>query len=219
MTEQDRKTVARDLAASIAVAGALAAAAVISSTPAAAEPPPSPPTDPAVTPPPSVSEGPPVPIIGMPLSQNASLIPALPRDPGEYLLAQNPLPSAPGGPASAPPNLRAFNNAYLLPQYEEPSAPGEGTTFDVAPGAENADISGIDYVKRVWHLYQNGYLKGSLLGQRPQDQLGEPLPGTAPPPGTNIPPGLTPPEPSPPPELVSPTPTPTPTPAPMPPAS
>ena len=33
-------------------------------------------------------------------------------------------------------------------------------------------------------------LKGGLLGQMPQEQLGEPLPGTAPPPGTDVPPGL-----------------------------
>jgi hypothetical protein len=33
-------------------------------------------------------------------------------------------------------------------------------------------------------------LKGGLLGQMPQEQLGEPLPGTAPPPGTAVSPGL-----------------------------
>ena len=39
-------------------------------------------------------------------------------------------------------------------------------------------------------MQRAGLLKGGLLGQSPQEQLGEPLPGTAPPPGTNIPPGL-----------------------------
>ena len=41
---------------------------------------------------------------------------------------------------------------------------------------------------RMW--YRDGRLKGGLLGQMPQQQLGEPLPGTAPPPGTVISPGL-----------------------------
>ncbi|WP_231965623.1 hypothetical protein [Mycobacterium sp. E802] len=39
-------------------------------------------------------------------------------------------------------------------------------------------------------LYRNGNLRGAMLGQVPKEQLGEPLPGTAPPPGTNIPSGL-----------------------------
>ncbi|KUH86099.1 MULTISPECIES: hypothetical protein [unclassified Mycobacterium] len=184
-------TVTRDVVASIAVAGALAAAAVASPATAGAEPPPAPPVGPAVPAPPPAPPGPLAPMVGMPLAQNGSLMPALPADPSQYLLGQNPLPSAPGGPPATPPNLRFPNNAYLLPQYMEPSAPGEGTMFDVAPGAENANISDFDYMRRLWHLYQGGYLKGSLLGQMPQDQLGAPLPGTAPPPGTNIPPGLT----------------------------
>jgi hypothetical protein len=43
---------------------------------------------------------------------------------------------------------------------------------------------------RYIDMYRAGMLKGGLLGQVPQDQLGEPLPGTAPPPGTNVPSGL-----------------------------
>ena len=43
---------------------------------------------------------------------------------------------------------------------------------------------------RYIDMYRAGMLKGGLLGQVPQEQLGEALPGTAPPPGTNIPPGL-----------------------------
>jgi hypothetical protein len=39
-------------------------------------------------------------------------------------------------------------------------------------------------------MYQTGELKGALLGQLPKDQLGEPLPGTAPGPQIYIPPGL-----------------------------
>jgi hypothetical protein len=86
--------------------------------------------------------------------------------------------------------LNAFNNSYLLPQTLKPSAPGKGTVYDVAPGEENADIAGIDWLKRMHHMHVDGYLNGGLLGQMPQSQLGEPLPGTAPPPGAAIPPGL-----------------------------
>jgi len=83
-----------------------------------------------------------------------------------------------------------ITNSYLLAQNLVPSAPGQGTMYDVAPGEENANLSGIDWLKRMHHMHVDGYLKGGLLGQVPQSQLGEPLPGTAPPPGTNIPAGL-----------------------------
>ena len=71
-----------------------------------------------------------------------------------------------------------------------PSAPGKCQQFDVAPGEENVDVSRWEWLGRYIDMYRAGMLKGGLLGQMPQQQLGEPLPGTAPPPGTNIPPGL-----------------------------
>ena len=67
---------------------------------------------------------------------------------------------------------------------------GKGQQFDVAPGQENADVSRREWFGRYIDLYRDGRLKGGLLAQMPQEQLGEPLPGTAPPPGTNVPPGL-----------------------------
>lgn len=199
MSNRDRLTVARDVVASIAVAGAFVAGAVGSSATAAADPPPAPPGDAAVPVPPPPA-GPPAPIIGAPLgpagfsplAQNGSPAPSR----NELLLGQNPLPLAPGGSPGTPPALQAFNNAYLLPQNVVPSAPGEGQMFDVAPGAENANISSIDYLKRLYRLQQDDRLKGGLLGQMEHSQLGAPLPGTAPPPGTAIPPGLSPPEPA-----------------------
>jgi hypothetical protein len=51
-------------------------------------------------------------------------------------------------------------------------------------------VSRREWFGRYIDMYRAGMLKGGLLGQMPQQQLGEPLPGTAPPPGTNIPSGL-----------------------------
>ncbi|WP_286175081.1 hypothetical protein [Mycobacterium sp. DL99] len=107
------------------------------------------------------------------------------------LLGQYSVPSAPGAPPpTEAPNLRAFNNGNFFPQNEKPSAPGQGTVVGVAPGQENADISGLDWMRNMRDMYRNGNLRGAMLGQLPKEQLGEPLPGTAPPPGTNIPQGL-----------------------------
>lgn len=106
------------------------------------------------------------------------------------VLGQNPLPSAPGAGPGVVPNLNPFNNGYGLGQYEKPSAPGQGQQFDVAPGDENSDVSRREWFGRYIDMYRAGMLKGGLLGQMPQEQLGEPLPGTAPPPGTNVPAGL-----------------------------
>jgi hypothetical protein len=109
--------------------------------------------------------------------------------PNEYVLSQNSVPQAPGGPAGAPVNLNPLFNQYLLPQYERPSVPGQGPVRDYAPGEENAVIAPGDYMHRLWGQFQSGELKGGLLGQMPHDQLAEPLPGTAPPPGTTLPVG------------------------------
>ncbi len=97
------------------------------------------------------------------------------------LLGQYTAPAAPGGPPpTEAPNLRAFNNGNFFPQNEKPAAPGQGTQVGVAPGQENADISGLDWMRQMHTLYRNGNLRGAALGQLPKEQLGEPLPGTAP---------------------------------------
>jgi hypothetical protein len=106
------------------------------------------------------------------------------------LLSQNPAPAAPGGALATPPAANPLNNGYLLEQNLVPAAPGRGTVIGVPPGQENADTSGADYIQRLYAGYQQGGLTGAGLGQRSLDQLGEPLPGTAPPPGTPLPPGL-----------------------------
>lgn len=193
---------ARNALATVAVAGLLAVgSAVASAAIAAADPAPVLPVDPAVTDP-AAPPGPTVPGFGAPLGPNGlSLLsqagqPAAPGQLGapegldlnpNSLLGQTPLP---GGPPPPPLNLRAFNNGYLLPQNEVPSAPGQGEVVGVAPGEENANVSGVEWIGQIRDLYRNGNLKGGLLGRVPKEQLGEPLPGTAPPPGTNLPPGL-----------------------------
>jgi hypothetical protein len=200
----NRKTVG---AANIAAAGLVAfSAAIALAATAAAEPPPPPdpalplPADAAAPPP-----GPPVPIIGQPLgpagfdvlAQNGQQpvpggmgAPDITGLDQTTVLGQNALPSAPGAGPGVVPNLNPFNNAYGPQQCLVPSAPGKCEQFDVAPGDENADVSRRQWLGRYIDMYRAGMLKGGLLGQMPQEQLGEALPGTAPPPGTNIPPGL-----------------------------
>ncbi|WP_249383664.1 hypothetical protein [Mycobacterium sp. DBP42] len=197
--------------ATLAAAGLLViGAAVACSATAAADPaPPEVPGAPAVAAPapePPPPPGPEVPLVGAPLGPGGLSVlgqtgtetapgrlgvpNGVDMSPGA-LLGQYENPSAPGvPPPTEAPNLRAFNNGNFFPQNEKPSAPGEGTVVGVAPGQENADISGLDWMRQMHTLYRNGSLRGSLLGQVPKEQLGEPLPGTVPPPGTNIPQGL-----------------------------
>ncbi|MGE2833655.1 hypothetical protein [Mycobacterium sp. SMC-4] len=99
----------------------------------------------------------------------------------ELLLGQHAQPSVPGATLAIPPNLSALNNQYLLPQNLVPSAPGEGTLFGVAPGQENAEVRGIDYMRRLWEMYQAGGLEGGLLGQRPVETVNQPHPPAVPP--------------------------------------
>lgn len=106
------------------------------------------------------------------------------------LLGQTALPAPPGVDPGTPPEAYPLNNGYLLPQNVVPSAPYQGTVVGVAPGQENADTGASEYLQRLYAAYQQGGLSGSMLGQRSLDQLGEPLPGTAPPPGTPMPAGL-----------------------------
>jgi len=197
----------RDAVANIATAGLLAigAAVAFSATAAADPPPPEPLPVPGEPEPPAPPPGPTVPVIGAPLgpsgfgvlAQNGQ--PANPAALGAppvngldqtTVLGQNAVPSAPGADPGVVPNLNVFNNAYGPQQCLVPSAPGKCEQFDVAPGDENADVSRREWLGRYIDMYRAGMLKGGLLGQMPQEQLGEPLPGTAPAPGTNVPPGL-----------------------------
>jgi hypothetical protein len=206
--------VAKSVLAHIALSGLLAGgAAVALAATAAADPPPDASGDPATpdaSPPGPPPQGPVIPFIGAPLGPQGMAVfaqsnapsagpsalgmPVMP-DPTigtDSMLGQNAIPSPPNGPPGTVPNLRAFNNGYQFEQNEKPAAPGQGQIVGVAPGDENADIRARDWIKQWYHLYENGNLKGGFLGQTTPDQLGDPLPGTAPPPGANIPQGLPP---------------------------
>lgn len=94
------------------------------------------------------------------------------------LLGQNVVPSAPGAPvAVVAPNLSAFNDPYLLPQNTSPAAPGQSVD---APGLDQLEATSgrLDYLRELYGMYQDGALKGALLGQMP---LGELPVDTAPP--------------------------------------
>jgi hypothetical protein len=223
--DSTRKRVA---AAKLAAAGfiSVGAAVAFAATAAADDPPPPDPApvaiDPAAPPPPA---GPTIPMVGAPLGPagfgvlaqngqegNPAALGAPPVNGLDQttVLGQNAVPSAPGAGPGAVPNLNVFNNAYGVQQCLVPSAPGKCEQFDVAPGDENADVSKREWLGRYVDMYRAGMLKGGLLGQMPQEQLGEALPGTAPPPGTNIPPGLVQFQPDPPPPPGAPVPPPAP---------
>jgi hypothetical protein len=223
--DSNRKRVA---VANIAAAGfiSVGVAVALAATAAADPPPPDPallPADPAAPPPPP--PGPMIPIIGQPLGPGGFGVLAQTGQEGNpaalgappvigldqtTVLGQSAVPSAPGAGPGVVPNLNVFNNAYGVQQCLAPSAPGKCEQFDVAPGDENADVSRREWLGRYVDMYRAGMLKGGFLGQMPQEQLGESLPGTAPPPGTNIPPGLVQFQPDPPPPPGAPLPPPAP---------
>lgn len=97
------------------------------------------------------------------------------------LLGQNVIPSAPGGsgPVAAP-NLSAFNDPYLLQQNASPAAPGQGID---APGLDQLEATSgrLDYLKQLYSMYQDGALKGAMLGQMPLGELpADPAPPASP---------------------------------------
>ena len=182
----------------VVIAGlGLAVSALVWSPPGMADPPP---PDPAtVTPaPPPAGYVPPPSGIGSILAQSDSNpvgplgLPDLAGYAPGLLLGQNAAPSAPGAPAAVTaPDLRAFNGDYLLPQNVAPAAPGQGVAAEgLGPTPDNPGTGRIAFLRRLHGMYQDGGLAGALLGQVPDEQLGEPLPGTAPAPGIYLPPGL-----------------------------
>ncbi|BBX09088.1 hypothetical protein [Mycolicibacterium aichiense] len=179
----------RTLVSTVMLAAATCAA-LIGSASAAADPGPGDPVVPVPVPP-NASVGSVLAQSGEPAAGPLGLPDLSVYAPG-LLLGQNPVPSAPGAPnAAAPPDLRALNNDYLLAQNVAPAAPGQGEPdIGIGPSAEQPGTGRLAFLRRLHAMYSEGALDGALLGQVPYEQLGEPLPGTAPGPEVNVPPGL-----------------------------
>lgn len=178
-------------------AGLLTAFAVGGAGPAIADPAEEPPPEPTAAPAPT-GLIPPIASIGNVLAQSGSTtagplgLPDLSAYAPSLVLGQNPVPAAPGTTeASVVPNLNAFNAAYLLPQNLTPAAPGQGEPAPgIGPNQDSPSAGRIAFLRRLHEMYQAGALTGAFLGQMPKEQLGEPLPGTAPGPEIYMPPGL-----------------------------
>lgn len=200
MISRDRRAVAKGVAAKIAVAGVLSIGAAVGSAATAAAEPPPPLPDPAVPVPPPAPEPPPTNSIGTTLAQNGQQpgpggLPlsvfaspdtdTAPASGFDFLLSQHQVPAVPGSQPATSPAMNTLNSvAYLSPENFPLSAQGQQSMYSVAPRDPEAPPPGfIDYAKGAHGLWHMG------IGQMPQDQLGQPLAGTAPPPGTNIPAG------------------------------
>ena len=154
-----------------------AVAALACAAPAAADPAPPPPAPAPV--PPVAAPADIIPAIGNVLAQAGAQpagplgLPDLTAYGTNLLLGQTALPALPGTPAASVPDLRAFNPEYLLSQNQDPAAPGEGA--EAAGLAPNDDIDGtgrIAFLRRIYEMYQDGALRGALLGQLPPEQFG-----------------------------------------------
>jgi hypothetical protein len=181
------------LTAAVVAAGMLAVGSAVatSATAAADEAPPPPP-------PPAESTG-----LLPPAGSLQSFIPAGGMAPGsgyDFMLGQAPLPTAQGGQpapmivgadgqpvpaAQAPTILDQQNLDAMKPTNFMMAGQGQKSFYSNTPAAPDAPPPGfIDNAKGahgIWN-YQ--------MGKIAPDQLGQPLPGTAPPPGTNIPLGI-----------------------------
>jgi hypothetical protein len=107
----------------------------------------------------------------------------------QMLLGQTPVPAvAPGGNAPAtPPDVQVLDGTQLLlpRNYRTQQGADDPTPspYDLQQGVPPGPFARVDGLKGV-HAMVHG-----ALGRMPADQLGQPLPGTAPAPGINIPAG------------------------------
>lgn len=180
------RSIQRTLAKGAAAAALVVGAAVTSMATAAADDPAPPdpalPADPAPPPPPP-AQGllPPPGALTDSLNGFANYIAG---DAGQQLLlGQTPVPAVAGTAPAAPPTADILNGSQLLiPQNYGMPTPDQTSPYQLAPGADGP-FARVNQFKGV-HAMLHG-----ALGRMPADQLGQPLPGTAPPPGTNIPAG------------------------------
>ncbi len=104
------------------------------------------------------------------------------------LLASSPQPAAIGlgtPPPGTDPGPDPMTLAQsLMPQNFRMPTADQVSPYALAPNTNPSPFARIDAFKGVHALAH------SNLGRMPGDQLGQPLPGTAPPPGSNIPAGL-----------------------------
>ena len=185
MNTRDRTRVAKNVAANVAAAGVFAVgAAVAAAATASADPPPPVPADPAAAEP-AAAEGPAT-ITGpggVPLGPGGFPIAGYAAPGQDLLLSQRPIPGVSGGEPAGPLSTDVLNaNQFLSPlNYKFPTgnepSPYALSTVDPVPGT----LNGIRGSRAFFH---------SVMGKTPVEQLGDPLPGTAPPPGTNIPAGI-----------------------------
>ncbi len=95
-------------------------------------------------------------------------------------LAPVPPETVSSGPA---PNPLALLQMLMPQSYRVPAAE-QASPYPLAPNVTPSPFARIDAWKGMYALGRAG------LGRMPGDELGQPLPGTAPPPGSNLPPGL-----------------------------
>jgi hypothetical protein len=177
-------TAASKLARTITVVGVLAVGtAVASAATAAADPAAPAPADPAApTEPPD--PGPPPTAMGTMagiLGQSTSSPTGF-----DLLLSQSPVPAVPGNQPAAPMGVSAVNSPqYLFGPNMKLSEQGQQSMYSAGPTDPNAPppTGRMDAFQRAHGIWHQG------MGRMDLSQLGQPLPGTAPPPGTNIPAG------------------------------
>jgi hypothetical protein len=175
---------ASKLARTISVVGVLAVGtAVASVATAVADPPPPVPADPAAP------TGPPDPgLPGTAMGAMGAFLEQSTASPAGFdlLLSQSAIPTVPGGQPAAPMDFSAVNTPqYLFGPNMMLSEQGQQSMYSTGPTDPNAPppTGRIDAIQRAHGIWHQG------MGRLNLDQLGQPLPGTAPPPGTNLPPG------------------------------
>ena len=100
----------------------------------------------------------------------------------ELLLGQNPVPAVGGTAPATLPSADVLSAAQLLaPQNYRMPAPDQDSPYALTQGTPPGPFARVDAWKGV-HAMVHG-----ALGRMPADQLGQPLPGIAPPAGVNIP--------------------------------